>query len=98
MEYITLAIAIISLLLLIVTLILQLKGGKRVELSNRDKKDLVDGFNGNISLITKTLTDAQRASGQTTTEFLNAFQANMLKSQQALEARVMELVRQTDAR
>lgn len=98
MEYITLAVAGISLLLIIVTLLLQLKSSKRVELSNQDKKDLIEGFNGNIGLITKTLTDAQRASGQTTTEFLNAFQANMIKSQQALEGRVMELVRQTDAR
>lgn len=98
MEYITLAIACISLVLLILTVLLQLKGSKRVELSNRDKKDLIDGFNSNISLITKTLTDAQRASGQTTTEFLNAFQTNMLKSQQALESRVMELVNQTNAR
>lgn len=98
MEYIALAISALSLILLVVTVILQLKGNKRVELSARDKKDLIEGFNGNVSLISKTLTDAQRASGQTTTDFLNAFQTNMLKSQQALEARVMELVKQIDAR
>lgn len=98
MEYIALAISALSLILLVVTVILQLKGNKRVELSAQDKKDLIEGFNGNVSLISKTLTDAQRASGQTTTDFLNAFQTNMLKSQQALEARVMELVKQIDAR
>ncbi|MGN0807173.1 MAG: DNA recombination protein RmuC [Candidatus Coproplasma sp.] len=98
MEYITLAVAGISLILIIITLFLQLKSNKKVELTSSDKKDLIEGFNGNIDLITKTLTDAQRASGQTTTEFLNTFQVNMLKSQQSLETRVMELVRQTDLR
>lgn len=98
MEYIALTVSALSLILLVVTVILQLKGNKRVELSAQDKKDLIEGFNGNVSLISKTLNDAQRASGQTTTDFLNAFQTNMLKSQQALEARVMELVRQIDAR
>lgn len=97
MEYITLAVAIICLILVIITIFLQLRG-KRLELSSRDKRDIIDGFNGNVELITKTLTDAQRASGQTTTEFLNAFQTNMLKSQQLLENRVMELVNRTDAR
>lgn len=98
MEYLTLGVAIISLLLIIITLFIQLKGSRRVQLSNRDKHDLIEGFNGNVQLITQTLTDAQRASGQTTTDFLNTFQTNMLKSQQALEARVMELVNRTDAR
>ncbi|MGN1373225.1 MAG: DNA recombination protein RmuC [Candidatus Coproplasma sp.] len=98
MEYLSIALSAVSLLLILVTLVLQLKGGKKVELTPSDKKDLIEGFNGNIDLITRTLTDAQRASGQTTTEFLSTFQSNMLKSQQALEARVMELVRQTDAR
>ncbi len=98
MEYVTVALSALSLILLIITVMLQLKSGKRVELSVQDKKDLIEGFNGNVSLISKTLTDAQRASGQTTTEFLNAFQANMLKSQQALEARVMELIKQIDGR
>ena len=98
MEYISIVLSGISLILILIMLFIQLKGGKKLELTQSDKKDLIEGFNGNIELITKTLTDSQRASGQTTSEFLNTFQVNMLKSQQSLEARVMELVRQTDAR
>ena len=98
MEYISIVLSGISLIIILIMLFIQFKGGKKLELTQSDKKDLIEGFNGNIELITKTLTDSQRASGQTTSEFLNTFQVNMLKSQQSLEARVMELVRQTDAR
>lgn len=98
MEYVSIILSGLTLVIVIITAILQAKSGKRVELSAQDKKDLIEGFNGNVGLISKTLTDAQRASGQTTTEFLNAFQANMLKSQQALEGRVMELIKQIDGR
>lgn len=98
MEYISLALSGLTLVIVIITAVLQTKSAKRVELSAQDKKDLIDGFNGNVSLISSTLTEAQRASGQTTTDFLNTFQANMLKSQQALEARVMELIKQIDGR
>lgn len=98
MEYVTVALSAVSLIMLIITILILLKSGKHIELSAQDKKDLIEGFNSNVSLISKTLTDTQRASSQTTTEFLNAFQANMLKSQQALETRVMELIKQIDGR
>ncbi len=98
MEYLAVALSGLCLIALVVVIFLQLKKGRSVALSTQDKKDLIEGFNGNVGLISKTLTDAQRASGQTTTDFLNTFQTNMLSSQQALETRVTELVNRIDGR
>jgi len=99
MEYIALAISLINLILVAICLAVTLKKKKSsVQLSEADKREIIEGFSQNLSLISKTMAESQAATNKTTSDFLQTFQANMLNGQQALDGRVMELMRQIDGR
>ncbi|MGN0803894.1 MAG: DNA recombination protein RmuC [Candidatus Coproplasma sp.] len=97
-EIISLTLSGISLILIAVTLIISAKKGKTPRLSSEDKKELTESFNANATVISRTVTDGQKATGQTQAEFFKTFQSNMMESQRSLDSRVMELMHRTDER
>ena len=71
---------VISILVGIVGIFLSLRKGGNSELSSKDKKDLLDGFDRNVTMISKVLTDNQ-----------NSFKESLNDRQENLEKRMAEL-------
>lgn len=99
MEIIAIALSAVCIVLLTIVIILQTrKKGGDSRIPTADKQEIIQGFNTNAALMSQTIANAQKSGNELTSEFLKTFQSNMIKSQQALESRTMELIRQLDAR
>ena len=88
----------LCVVLLIFVLILLATKQSSVNLSQKDKKDVIDSFNNNIYLIAQTITDTQKVGNNAILTSLQTNRESALQNEQALEKRVMELIRQLDAR
>lgn len=88
----------VSILTGVISIFVCLKTRSESKMSDKDKNDIIEGFNRNIGVISQTLSEIQRLGNNSTTETIKNFQDNLTKSQDALEKRVMELIKQLDER
>lgn len=98
MEIVTCILAGICIILLVVSILLQRKGKQSLNLSEKDKKDIIESFNNNIGVISQTVANAQNVGNDAITRSLTALQQNLTKNEESLEARIMELIKQLDGR
>lgn len=85
------------------------KNKQNLEMSAKDKKEIVEGFNSNVLLISQTISNAQKTGNDAIVETVKNFQDSLTKDQRKLEEsltksekdledRVLKLIEQLDKR
>lgn len=93
MEYLTVALLAISIILSIISIICVKKNKQNLELNERDKKELTNAFSQNVEIISSTLAHAQEKSAETLTVRLHAMDDKILTNNKNVEARLATLER-----
>jgi len=82
----------------IINIIVSLKTRHESKLSENDKNDIIKGFNNYVGIISQTLTESQKIGNNAVVESMKTFQDHLSRNHQALEIRILELIRQLDER
>ena len=82
----------------VVNIIVSLKTRHESKLSENDKNDIIKGFNNYVGIISQTLTESQKIGNNAVVESMKTFQDHLSRNHQALEIRILELIRQLDER
>lgn len=109
MEIIICILCVISIAASVMTSVIVKNNKQSAELSSKDKKDIIDGFNNNVGLISQTISNAQKIGNDAIVETVKNFQENLTKDQRKLEEsltkserdleeRIMKLIEQFDKR
>lgn len=88
----------VSIAVSVAGIVVSFKTKASSKLDEKDKNDIVESFNRNISLISQSLNETQKLGSSATVDAVKRFQDNLTESQVALEKRVMELIKQLDER
>lgn len=109
MEIILCVLVSICVLMMALTIFIVKKNRQSVEMSSKDKKEIVEGFNNNVSLISQTISNAQKIGNDAIVATVKNFQDSLTKdqknlensltkSEKDLEDRVLKLIEQLDKR
>lgn len=109
MEIVICVLCAISLVVSCATIYSVKVNKQNSELSSKDKKDIIDGFNNNVGLISQTISNAQKTGNDAIVDTVKNFQDNLskdqrkledslTKSEKDLEERIMKLIEQLDKR
>ncbi|MBQ7327916.1 MAG: DNA recombination protein RmuC [Clostridia bacterium] len=88
----------ISILTSVVGIVVSLKTRSETKMSESDKKDIVDSFGNNVNVIAHTLLTGQQTANVGMNETIKNFKEDLIRSHEALEKRVTNLVERIDAR
>ncbi len=94
MEIILCVLLVACLVLLLISIFLIVKSKQSTELSQKDKKDIIDSLNSSLNVINNSLATTQSLGNDNIVKSVKNFQDNMSGNQQALEKRVMSLIEQ----
>ena len=109
MLVVVLVLSVVAVVLLGVTIFVVVKNKQSSQLSAKDKQDLLNGFSGNVGVISQTIATAQKVGNDAIVDSVKQFQENLTKdqkkledslvaSEKALEDRVLKLIEQLDKR
>ena len=109
MLVVVLVLSVVAVVLSGVTIFVVVKNKQSSELSANDKQDLLNGFSGNVGIISQTITTAQKVGNDAIVESVKQFQdsfnkdqkkleESLVASEKALEDRVLKLIEQLDKR
>lgn len=109
MEIVICILCLISVVISCVTIYILKNSKQSSEISSKDKKDIIDGFNNNVGLISQTISNAQKIGNDAIVDTVKNFQDNLskdqknledslTKSEKDLEERIMKLIEQLDKR
>ena len=109
MLVVVLVFSVVAVALSGVTIFVVVKNKQSSQLSAKDKQDLLNGFSGNVGVISQTITTAQKVGNDAIVESVKQFQDGLNKdqkkleeslvaSEKALEDRVLKLIEQLDRR
>lgn len=88
----------VSIVLSVVGIVVAIRTKSSSKLDDKDKNDIIESFNRNVTLLSQSLTDVQKANGSATVEAVERFKSNLTEGQNALEKRILELIKQLDER
>ena len=109
MEIIICILCAVSVIISCATIYVVKSNKQSIEMSSKDKKDIIDGFNNNVGLISQTISNAQKVGNDAIVATVKNFQDNLTKDQRKLEEsltkseknledRIMKLIDQLDKR
>ena len=98
MEIVVCILAGLALCVSILTLIVILRKKTGTSVNEKDKNDIVNDIRKELDFSTKTLETVQKANSGATIEVVKNLQEGLNSNSQALEKRVMELIKQLDER
>ncbi len=98
MEIILCVLAALALISSVVTLVFVLRKKVHAGIGEKDKADIVSDVKKELEFSTKTLEAIQKANGGATVEIVKNLQTGISTNHEALEKRVMELIKQLDER
>ena len=109
MLVVVLVLSVVAVALSGVTIFVVVKNKQSSQLSAKDKQDLLNGFSGNVGVISQTIATAQKVGNDAIVDSVKQFQENLTKdqkkledslvaSEKALEDRVLKLIEQLDKR
>lgn len=109
MELIICILCAVSVFISCATIYVVKSNKQSIEMSPKDKKDIIDGFNNNVGLISQTISNAQKVGNDAIVATVKNFQDNLTKDQRKLEEsltkseknledRIMKLIDQLDKR
>ncbi|MBP3619347.1 MAG: DNA recombination protein RmuC [Clostridia bacterium] len=91
-------IASLALVVSVVTMVLVLNKKTSSKMEEQDKNDIVSKINVGLDFLTKGLTESQKANNGATIEIVKNLQEGLTANNEALEKRVMQLIKQLDER
>lgn len=88
----------ISILTSVIGIVVSLKTRSQTSMSENDKKDIVESFGSNVNVISQTLLTSQQTANLAMNDAIRNFKEDLIRSHEALEKRVINLVERIDAR
>ncbi len=93
--YILLSVSIIAS---VAGIFVSLKTKSSSKIDEKDKNEIVESFNRNISLLSQSLSEVQKLGNSATVDAVDRFKTDLSERQESLEKRVMQLIKQLDER
>lgn len=85
MEIVLCVLMVCSIICSVVAIIVAKKSKQSVELPQKDKKEIIEGFNNSINVISQSISNVQKISNDSIVEAVKNFQMNLIEKQTSLE-------------
>lgn len=87
------ALCAVSIILSIVCIVLIKQNKQTCELNSKDKRDIIDGFNSSVGVISQTISIAQKSSNDSVVSVIQTFQNNLSKQQDIVNENIVSTIK-----